>query len=537
MDTAVRGAYECIIHCLQQHRWREGDVLPPLSALAHEAGVSRSSMWKALQTLKREKRLSVKEGGKIRVGVSIPHTPSPTTLAARITSDLLKKINEGAYRRTGLLPSAGELCTIYHTGYATIRKVIAHLTAEGVIFPHGRRFHIGRTSHYSFRLNLVLITAGDENGITNLSIDRMTAIISSFEQECYRMGINPVILRYNIADPAMNRTVHTVISKVASLGGILVNKWWIELPRVRKMFEELLEELQRYHVPLALFDDTADTELPPAVANKPNFRTFTISDHKAGECIGDYLMKHGHRSAAFISQFHRRLWSVRRLRGLEERLHACGASVKPYTIDELDDFIDITFRFNDDDRETLRRLYARELSPELSTELDTMMKAAVAAHPPDARIGARIRPVMQMLKILTDADIPKADFIRLMELLLASMQQIAEEILLRPLFDKCLADESITAWVCSNDGTALHALNYLHEKRIEVPRRISVVGFDNTLKALDRGLTSVDFNFPRLVSSMIDFCLGRKEYSSWSQGASVEIPCYCVERTSTIRSH
>jgi DNA-binding LacI/PurR family transcriptional regulator len=80
--------------------------------------------------------------------------------------------------------------------------------------------------------------------------------------------------------------------------------------------------------------------------------------------------------------------------------------------------------------------------------------------------------------------------------------------------DRILADRSITAIVAVNDQAAIAVLNYLERRGIEVPRRLSIAGFDNIPETLVRGLTSYDFNVPGaaqcLVRRVIEPPVGRR---------------------------
>jgi LacI family transcriptional regulator len=75
------------------------------------------------------------------------------------------------------------------------------------------------------------------------------------------------------------------------------------------------------------------------------------------------------------------------------------------------------------------------------------------------------------------------------------------------VFNQALADSTLTAWVCCNDTLGLEALRFLRSRRVRVPLDISVVGFDNSDRALLAGLTSYSFVSPtamrRVLQSVI----------------------------------
>ena len=80
-------------------------------------------------------------------------------------------------------------------------------------------------------------------------------------------------------------------------------------------------------------------------------------------------------------------------------------------------------------------------------------------------------------------------------------------------------------------------MNFLRKRNIAVPGRISIIGFDNTTDALDRGLTTIDFDMPHIMVSMINYCIRRKTGVAVPRQSAVEMPCYCVERSTTRRLH
>ena len=78
---------------------------------------------------------------------------------------------------------------------------------------------------------------------------------------------------------------------------------------------------------------------------------------------------------------------------------------------------------------------------------------------------------------------------------------------LQPLFERALRHTDVTAWVCANDGIAIHAQRFLRARRVRVPEWLSVIGFDNTGDALYSDLTSYDFDVPGVALKMLDHVL------------------------------
>jgi DNA-binding LacI/PurR family transcriptional regulator len=103
---------------------------------------------------------------------------------------------------------------------------------------------------------------------------------------------------------------------------------------------------------------------------------------------------------------------------------------------------------------------------------------------------------------------------------------------LQPMFERALADTTITAWVCATDSIATQALAFLENRDIAVPGRISLVGFDNSPLSTMYGLTSYDFDQQNLFNHAISFAIGRRG-SAESPGTAVECPGTLIERQTT----
>jgi DNA-binding LacI/PurR family transcriptional regulator len=78
---------------------------------------------------------------------------------------------------------------------------------------------------------------------------------------------------------------------------------------------------------------------------------------------------------------------------------------------------------------------------------------------------------------------------------------------LQGLFEQARALPGISAWVCANDGIAIHVLRFLRARSIGVPDEISVLGFDNTGDASYNDLTSYDFDVAAIALKMLDHIL------------------------------
>jgi DNA-binding LacI/PurR family transcriptional regulator len=104
-----------------------------------------------------------------------------------------------------------------------------------------------------------------------------------------------------------------------------------------------------------------------------------------------------------------------------------------------------------------------------------------------------------------------------------------------PLFERTLAEGKFSVWVCANDGLAVRALEFLVAHKIEVPRSISLVGFDNILFAFEKKLTTIDFNIEVAAYRGFQYLLNPGSHSPGSAQVPIEIEPTLIERDTTAR--
>jgi DNA-binding LacI/PurR family transcriptional regulator len=116
-----------------------------------------------------------------------------------------------------------------------------------------------------------------------------------------------------------------------------------------------------------------------------------------------------------------------------------------------------------------------------------------------------------------------------------NMRRDLFRMFLGPLFKKVLSNALCTAWVGSTDETAVCALNFLKDRKIKVPRDISIVGFDGDLLGFENGITSYDFDFQNIGRQMIAFLFQPTSRAYFGKKQHLEMPGLPVLRDSTGR--
>jgi DNA-binding LacI/PurR family transcriptional regulator len=108
-------------------------------------------------------------------------------------------------------------------------------------------------------------------------------------------------------------------------------------------------------------------------------------------------------------------------------------------------------------------------------------------------------------------------------------EQIGAREALYRLLDSAVKDRRITAWVLPSDFAARMALQYCRERSIAVPGKIAITGFCDSPDASTHRITSYNFNFNAVASSIINF-LAHPSGVFWSRRRVVEIEGKVVER-------
>jgi DNA-binding LacI/PurR family transcriptional regulator len=105
-------------------------------------------------------------------------------------------------------------------------------------------------------------------------------------------------------------------------------------------------------------------------------------------------------------------------------------------------------------------------------------------------------------------------------------------VLFRSLFREALKRPDISAWVCSTDGVALGAFDFLSKKGVDIPGRISITGFDNTPEALSQRIASYDFDTRNVMRTILDFLHRPASQKRKPDPGPEEIEGFIIERES-----
>lgn len=451
-------------------------TLPPLRELARLCGVSPATVWKEITSLQSQKRLVTRWGHEIRVNEKKAAPPRATEVPRqakwqRIRETIANEFLTGRYPPGSVLPAKKELQRQYKASYQTITKVLSTLSSAGEIeiILGGFRIPVSR-SRRKWRPKIVVICAGSQLGIPKIVTERERMFYQFLTIEATHAQVDLDYIIYEdwgdepVFYPPHNHPQMRPPDDDSVLGYI-VSSWHM------KSFQDCLSRLSHIHKPQAVW---LENSLTGDVINTGRLRAFFNIGYSSspGQHMGEHLIKQGHREIAYLSPFHKSLWSQERLYGLIDVYGKQGASFKvhPFTSSFAESEWDFT-------EEVQRRedLDAILQTDRITNELPSYLKERAEQFRNEG------------IKLLRDSLI---------------MRDIEVHLL------RILNTHQITAIVGANDLCALLSLDYLKGNGIGVPSQVSLAGFDDSFEGLVNGLTSYSFNTHSLVRAMINYTAG-----------------------------
>lgn len=494
-------------------------VLPSIRKLAHSAGVSFVTMWKALQLLETGGEITACETGTRRFEFSdaaaeVGKEKTDTEHFEEkyehhrfnswqyVTRRLYSDVVSGRFSGDEKLPSCKELQLIYNVSFATLKKALTTLVEERIIDPTTGGYRVPPFTNSTGHAKIVAIGCGWEDG--KIWVDYQDKnYFRVLESECIRMNIQlDVIVHFRLKDRL--HFVHTASKKEYDLNDRSILGYIFIVANLESNPEKVLERLIRIRRNVAVLDVVGGWKVPRlAKGNRQvQFFTATVSELPARR-VAQYLLSTGHRKIGFFSPFHKALWSQRRLTTLEAMFEKAGFTfgVVPFVYDEY------AYQWD--------YLQKQESHDDLRTLVNQYEEWKKEAHGEFLKRFGNLG--YSISRYITEWNCASGEIFEKM----------------RPLFDEALRDNSITAWVMANDFTATIAMDYLKDQGAVVPDDVSVVSFDNTLDAMEYQLTSYDFNNHGIITMMLRFILATHTIIPARRSGCIEVDGTLVVRRST----
>jgi len=489
--AAGRRAYEHLRRAAEQASANGAERLPTIVSMADAAGVSPVTMWRAVHRLELEGGITASPGDGIRLtgpAANANDIVGKKRIASRkwqrLHDAILGELAAGAYSAGETLPPVKHLLARYGTSYRTLRKALLKLVDEGHVEPYRTTYRVPHRfeSRHSSTILAVESAVGRET-------------LGALDSECSRVGVR---LRVTSLERGGNHVralaeARNGIGDEPLLGYIVTLQGWSST-----MHREVLRTLVPAGLPVAFLDQTGGAR-NSALPGGRLTRVFTIATSaRPGFEAGRLLLELGHRRVAYISPAHEEPWSKKRYEGLNDVFALAGL---PRHVALA------STRYEPWSDTSATRTVAKDL--------ERMIK-----------LGLRQSELRH--HVLAEA-------LRRGHTRLALDNQWTMKMHeLKPALERLLDDTSITAWVCVNDRTALFCLDLLRTEGIEVPRRLALVGFDDSPDAFAAGLTSYNFNRPAAIRAVVSHVLHQGNVDTGEpRRRTVEIPGFISRRAST----
>jgi hypothetical protein len=214
-----------------------------------------------------------------------------------------------------------------------------------------------------------------------------------------------------------------------------------------------------------------------------------------------------------------------------------GATVELFSSGTLSNPDELILALLDLEKDELRALYRERLTREAIAALLAIRERVQKGKLTNKLAAdAETESIREMANWLVDcAGRPhdKIIYEKELQLLLHLADEKARKLFLHPSFEQALAKSKATAWVCSDDKTALAALEFLKARNKKVPEEISVIGFDNWQDALEAQLSTYDFNMAGMVQQATQLIINEKSRKAIPLYS--EVDGFVVERRTTRR--
>jgi DNA-binding LacI/PurR family transcriptional regulator/DNA-binding transcriptional regulator YhcF (GntR family) len=508
---AVAQAILFIKNAIESEGVAPGEALPALKILAHNAGVSLQTMWKAAHALQQSGLLKSVKGHCYIVASQLPDRQSDsanakledgelarsTQLWQRVQERIAKDILGGNFTPAAQLLSVKELQSRYNVSFRTLKKALHECVKSGIIEAHQRGYRARSLVPKRSHARIIVIGSQLQDGFIKLGMhDEL--LLRICEEECARARVNVELAGIQSRDGSAVCELIAGGRPLSFTSDDSVLGYLYIANVIADLHGSVINSLSHTGKPVSIYDEVGcrqNLRSLPSMRNACIFRNTTSLI--PGRQVGRYLLELGHKKIAYISPFHQYAWSRMRLKALKDIFNEAG----------LDDGV-VPF----------------------VSELDFITDAKAHSH------VSRL----QKYYVNWQKDIPQPfvpDFNDCMAYMVKWGTTWGEQRMqMEPVFDSIRTDTGITAWVFPSDFLGTVAQDYLRQRNINVPGDISIVAFDNSSRALKHRLTSYSFNTPALARAMLEFVVNRENARWRKKNRVIEIEGTIVERESSGRA-
>ena len=421
----------------------------------------------------------------------------------RLAEQIKKAVTNGDFRAGTSLPKFDYFRTGYHVTQSTIAHALRILAGSGLVHGAGRRWVVGPS--HSISPALGAHQAGDERaviflafqnqytGLFNYNTSHLAPFLFAMRAETSRLGIHfSVAFREQIPEnnPFSCSGADEVRARMRELGNKYLGAIIIDEIGDQAAFTGWVKALSGDGARPVVFFDSSDTR--PGFArsdldlHKRYYRAF-FNEGSAVRLALEHCRSFGHRTLGFpVFDNPGYSWAPRRRDRAMEIAREIDPAIRIIPSTHTEPFWDVShFDIKVDDIVT----FAQRVS----------VHAGKNAASRNASIGAAHRAILR------------------------ATPSIAR-----------LLDAGATALISMNDRVAHEHYSWCRAAGIEVPRRLSMISFDNLPDTESLPVTTVDFGFPRLGYLAIHAIIGDVPVPCGRDGA-IAGQCLLVSRGSVER--
>jgi DNA-binding LacI/PurR family transcriptional regulator/DNA-binding transcriptional regulator YhcF (GntR family) len=469
-------AYNFLSKFVEEQTALERTRLPIIKRLAAAAHVAQDAMSAAVARMRDDGILLVSRKHGIRLARSIDIGPAETAVPrwmqtrVRLERDILG----GAFRRETALPRLSELGERYGVGFPSIKRAVTALVKDHVVTRYKRMYRIAAGRPRKLSATVLFISRGDKNR-DNLVLfsDRVREYDYSLIKEAASASVSIVKVPIDPLSSVQSSVaaLKSFYNRHAVIGAVI----WKDCFQP-ELYEMLCGECVNRQKPVAVIDEEGNYRRPPFSA-AAGIKCFTIASALAGRSVARLLINAGHRAIAFVSTSHSASWSLKRRQGLIEAFSEAGfpGAVRSFGAD-------ITVSPAD--------LEAIEFAPQCNNIERILNKIWVSSE----RFSRTLQTVAMFGTMMT---------------------MLSNEALYRKLVDwfaRIAADRNITALAASTDLTAILAMDYFSRKPKQTPRKMAIIGFDDSREAHEYAMSSYNFNFGDIARMSLSYILNPRHY-------------------------
>lgn len=463
--TTLADANRVVEEFIDKALKRGSTRLASLREMSTASGVSHPLLMKAVRGFAEQGILAPRPGAGTFITSPPAHVSSDTPRAfekrgklfERIAQDLIADIRQNTFGHGTRLPTISYLKDFYSVSYRTMRKALDRLSAQHMI-TDSRHLTVKTTgTGRKDRLVVVCLIRVSPSGTPAPEVQHDVMVL---QELCTRRNLQLLFVRLTYQGKRVCLFAREDTEKLSRIPRNRVLGVILSLTAIHDVEgTEIIPYANSFGRPIAVIDDLGDTVALRGFSALKNVRLFrNRSGVVPGTIVGSYLLSHGHRKIAYISSTAHTKWSQNRLRGLREAYRVAGLTGG---ITEV--------RFSP---------YSRTARAELQQGM---------------REHSR-----ELQRYLEQRQLPLGDIHHVVGGLISSTRSLDEKnrtsSLLPAHLDQLADNSAITAWVCATDKLAVECLRYCRKCNMQVPRDISIVGFDDSFDAFTHDLTSFNFN-------------------------------------------